>query len=310
MGYINKIYKYFTNSDYRFLINRGIGIYRSMPDEEYIKRMFRAKMGYECNLISPQTYNEKLQWLKLYDRKPIYSKMVDKYEAKKYVESIIGKDYIIPTIKVWDSVEDINFDQLPDSFVLKCTHNSHCLVICRNKEELNIPKTKRVLNKGLKENYFYRFREWPYKNVKPRIICEEYLENKDIGELADYKVFTFNGVAKMMFIASDRQNQNIETKFDFYDRDFNHLPFTNGHPNADIPPQKPKELEKMFLFAEILSKDIPHLRVDFYETNGRIYFGELTFFHWSGFTPFKPEEWDHILGSWIDLPNIKNDEFR
>lgn len=275
-----------------------------MNDELYIKIAFWARVGRWPNIDHPQSYNEKLQWMKLHDRNPLYTKLVDKYEVKPLVAEKIGDKYIIPTLGVWDNVEDIDFDSLPNQFVLKCTHDSGGLVICKDKRELDIDAAKKKLNTCLKHSFYWGMREWPYKDVKPRIIAEQYMED-ETGELRDYKFFCFDGEVKALFIASDR-TKDIETKFDFYDEDFNHLPFTNGHPNAEVPPSKPVCFEEMKELAKILSKGIPQVRVDFYEIKGKVYFGEMTFFHWSGMTPFVPEEWDYKFGNWIKLPqNIK-----
>ena len=300
-----KGFRYLTDTGYRFNVNRShFGMYKDMPDEEYLKRMFRYKLGYELDLKNPRTFSEKLQWLKLYDRRPEYTLMVDKYEVKKYVAERIGEEYIIPTLGVWNHFDEIDFDALPNQFVLKCTHDSHGLSICKDRSQWDKQEAKKRLENGLKHNYYYNFREWPYKNVKPRIIAEKYMDDTETQELRDYKIFTFDGIAKALFIASDRQTKGEETKFDFFDVDFKHLPFTNGHPNAQVIPAKPKTFELMKVLAEKLSKGIPHVRVDFYEVNGKAYFGELTFFHWSGLTPFDPEEWDQKFGSWIKLPKI------
>ena len=276
-----------------------------MSDQKFLDLCFDYYLGKKINWKNPQTYNEKLQWLKIYDRQDRYTKMVDKYEAKEYVKNIIGEEYIIPTIGIYDKFENIDFEKLPQQFVMKCTHDSGGLVICKDKKNLNIKDAKRKINQCLKANYFNCWKEWPYKNVKPRIIIEKYMTNDDSDGINDYKFFCFNGKVKLLFIATDRVNENEETKFDFYDENFNHLPIKNGHPNALVPPSKPLNFEKMKELAEILSKDIPHLRVDFYEINGKIYFGELTFSHWAGMVPFEPEEYDLILGNWIDISNIK-----
>lgn len=270
-------------------------------DKKYLELMFPMRVGYKLNLDSPQTYNEKLQWLKLYDRRPEYSQMVDKVEAKKYVASIIGEDHIIPTLNIYDKVEDIDFEVLPNQFVLKCTHDSGGIVVCKDKSKLNKKAALAKLRRGLSRNYYYQNREWPYKNVKPRIIAEQYMEDES-GELKDYKFFCFNGEPKAMFIASDRFDKNQETKFDFFDMEFNHLPFTNGHPNASKPVARPKGFEIMKTLAKEISAEMPHARIDFYDVNGNIYFGEITFFHWSGMKPFKPIEWDYKFGSWLQLP--------
>ena len=273
-----------------------------MSDEEYLKRRYKARFHRDLNLENPSYYTEKLQWLKLYDRNPLYTKLVDKYEVKKYISSIIGDEYIIKTLGVWDSFDEIDFESLPEKFVLKCTHDSGGLVICKDKTRFDRKAAKKKINRSLKTNFFWVGREWPYKNVKPRIIAEEYMEDATTKELRDYKFFSFNGVTKALFIATERQNPNEDTKFDFFDENFNHLPFTNGHPNALIPPEKPVRFNEMVEIANKLSEGIPHVRVDLYEVNGKVYFGELTFTHWSGFVPFDPEEWDMKFGGWIRLP--------
>lgn len=261
-------------------------------------------MGYNLNLENPQTFNEKLQWLKLYDRRPEYTKMVDKVEAKEYVANIIGDEYIIPTLAVYDCIEDIDFDALPRQFVMKCTHDSGGIIICRNKDAFDRKAAIRKLTRGLKKNYFLQNREWPYKNIKPRIIVEQYMTNsiEPIDELSDYKWFCFDGEPKAMFIATDRFLKGEETKFDFYDTEFRHLPFTNGHPNATKTIVKPHSFDAMKSLATKLSQGLPQVRVDFYDVNGHIYFGELTFFHWSGLTPFEPIEWDYKFGEYLKLP--------
>ena len=227
------------------------------------------------------------------------------YKVKKYVADIIGEEYIIPTLNVWNSFDEIDFDTLPDQFVLKCTHDSGGLVICNDKTNFDKEAAKKKIEASMKAKYYYHGREWSYKNVKPRIIAEEYMEDATTKDLRDYKFFAFNGDVKMLFIATERQEKDSETKFDFFDENFEHLPVTNGHPNSEPPYFKPENFDKMKELAEILSKDIPHVRVDFYNVNGKIYFGELTFYHWSGLIPFSPEEWDYKFGEWITLPDKK-----
>ena len=273
-----------------------------LPDALYLKLKYRVLMGKNLNLKNPETYTEKLQWLKLHDRKPIYTDMVDKYEAKRYVAERIGEEYIIPTYGVWNSFDEIDFDALPDRFVLKCTHDSGGLVIVKDKSQLDKEQAREKITQCLKRNFYYSGREWPYKNVKPRILAEAYMEDSKTAELRDYKFFVFNGKAKALFIASERQKEGEETKFDFFDMDYNHLPIKNGHPNAEVPPQKPETFEQMRVLAEKLAADVPHLRVDFYEVDGKIYFGELTFSHWTGMVPFEPAEWDKAFGDWLVLP--------
>lgn len=279
------------------------GWFNWINDKTYLQIAYRIAMGKKLPLDNPQTYNEKLQWLKLYDRKPEYTLMVDKFEAKKYAARIVGEQHIIPTLGVWDRFDDIDFDKLPNQFVLKCTHDSGGLIICKDKTKLNKEKARSVINGCLKNNYYWGQREWPYKDVKPRIIAEKFMVDESGYELKDYKWFCFDGEPKALFIATDRGVKGEETKFDFFDMEFNHLPFTNGHPNANKEIKRPTGFDEMRVLAKKLSKGIPHVRVDFYDINGHIFFGELTFFHWSGMTPFVPEEWDYTFGSWIKLPN-------
>ncbi len=275
---------------------------RFLPSSLYIRLGFLRRFGRLPNLKNPQTFNEKLQWLKLHDKNPEYSKLVDKYEVKNYIAEKIGEEYIIPTLGVWDSFDEIDFDKLPKQFVLKCTHNSGGLVICKNKSTLDIKKARKQLTGSLKSNYYWAGREWPYKNVKPRIIAERFMVDESGTELKDYKFFCFDGKPEFLFIATDRPH---DTKFDFFDIDFNHLPFTNGHPNTDKELKKPEKYEEMIEIAAKLSKGLKHARIDLYNINGKIYFGEITFFHWSGFTPFEPDEWDKKIGDFIKLPAKK-----
>ena len=286
------------------LNNRGMHF---LGDRIFLKLLYRLKVGKRLNLDNPQTFNEKMQWLKLHNRKDIYTIMVDKYEVKKYVADIIGEEYIIPTLGVYERFDDIDFDALPDRFVIKCTHDSGGLVICKDKSKLDKTKAKKAITKCLKKNFFWSSREWPYKNVRPRIIVEEYMEDKNDKELRDYKLFCFNGKFKMMFIATNRQGEG-ETYFDFFDNKFKHLPFTNGHQNAPEEPHRPLKFDDMKDLAEKLSSGIPQVRIDFYEVNGKVYFGEMTFFHMSGMAPFVPEEWDKRLGDMIDLNMVEKNE--
>lgn len=303
---MKKIIKYFTDKKFRFNVNRKLGFYNKMSDEEFLKKAFKVYIGDKLNLETPQTFNEKLQWLKLYNRKPEYTVMVDKYLAKDYVAKAIGEEYVIPTIGVWDKAEDIDFNQLPNRFVLKCNHNSGLgMYICKDKSKLTEKQIKTIrknLTKGLKQDYYLTGREWPYKNVPRKIIAEQYMEDKETGELRDYKFFCFDGEPKALFVATDRQAKNKETCFDFFDIEYNHLPIINGHPNAQIPPRKPQHFDKMVELARHLSANIPHVRIDFYEVNGKVYFGEITFYQNSGFIPVYPKEWDKKLGDLINLP--------
>ncbi|MCD8007048.1 MAG: glycosyl transferase [Oscillospiraceae bacterium] len=273
-----------------------------MPDKMYLSLKFRVMMGKKLNLKNPQTFNEKLQWLKLYDRKPIYTTMVDKYEAKKYVASIIGEEYIIPTLGVWDSPDEIDFDSLPDQFVLKCNHNSgRGMCICTDKSKLDIEAVKRGLQKGLNENYYITNREWPYKDVPRKVIAEKYMVDGADTELKDYKFMCFGGRAYCSFVCSDRFSED-GLKVTFYDREWKKMPFIRHYPSSVEDIEMPKQYYAMMDFAEKLSKDIPFVRVDFYEVEGHLYFGELTFYPGSGMEEFEPEEWDYKLGDWVKLP--------
>ena len=461
---IKNMLKFLSDPVARFQILNSRGFYKNMPDEKFLKKAFKIRMGYELNLDNPQTFNEKLQWLKLYDRKPQYSKLVDKYEVREHVKKMIGEEYLIPLVGgPWNDFDEIDFQALPKQFVLKCTHDSGGLIICRDKDILDLDKARKKINRSMKRNYYLHMREWPYKDVKPRIIAEQYMQDngreilpvykifcfngipkliqtiqndkqasetidyfntdwellklkqnfpnskipynrpeqlelmleiaqtlskdkaflrvdlytvgqeikfsehtffsdsglekyhpelwdetmgqwlklpeggywivnnqkvlaayedetntlkitKDadghitevyenrIGELTDYKFFAFDGQVRAMFVATDRASTTEETKFDFFDMEYNHLPFTNGHPNAVKLPKKPEQFELMAELAGKLSQGIPNTRIDFYEVNGRIYFGEITLFHWSGLTRFEPKEWDEVFGNWIKLP--------
>ena len=278
---------------------------KGMSDEKYLKMIFKDKMGYPLDLEKPKTFNEKLQWLKLHDRKPIYTTMVDKYDAKKYVADIIGEEYIIPTLGVWDSFDDIDFDALPEQFVLKCTHDSGGLVICRNKSKLNKGHVRKIIERCLKRNYYWGSREWPYKNVKPRIIAEAYMEDENEAKgLTDYKFFCFGGEAKMIYVSQGLEDHSTAS-ISFYDMEGKQMPFRR----SDFKPMKegfpvPENFREMTEVANQLAEKIPcpFSRVDLYSVNGNIYFSEITFSPCSGMIPFEPKEWDLKLGEWIDLP--------
>lgn len=278
------------------------GFLHWMSDIDYIQLIYRLSMKKKLNLKNPQSFSEKLQWLKLYNRRPEYTNMVDKYKVRTYVANKIGEEHLIPLLGVWDTVEAIEFDFLPQQFVLKCNHDSGGWIICKDKNTLDIEHCRKFLSKRIKRNFYWNAREWPYKNVERKIIAEKYMVDESGVELRDYKFFCFDGQCKAIFIAKDR---GIDTSFDFFDRNFNHLPFTNGHPNAKITPEKPKNLNEMITLAEKLSEGIPHVRIDLYDVYGHIYFGEMTFFHWGGKKPFYPEVWDYTFGSWITLPQEK-----
>lgn len=274
-----------------------------LPDIPYVKLRYWFEMGKKLRLKHPVTFQDKLQWLKLYDHNPNYTKMVDKVLVKDYVSSIVGSEYVTPLLGVWDKVEDIDWGSLPNRFVLKTNHSggNTGVVICRDKNLFDKNLAIAKLNKSLKHDLYKDLREWPYKNVKKKVFAEAYIED-EYGELRDYKFFCFNGEVKALFIATDRQNPNEDVKFDFFNEDFIHLPIRQGHANAKVPPSKPKSFEEMKKIAAALSKGIPHVRVDMYEVNGRPVFGELTFCHFAGMVPFEPEDWDYIFGEWLTLP--------
>ena len=295
-----KIIEYLKNPMRSFVKLGSMGFFNWMSDETYLKIAFRSLMGKKLALQNPQTFNEKLQWLKLYDRKPIYTTMVDKYEAKKYVAGIIGEQYIIPTLGVWDKFEDIDFDRLPKQFVLKCTHDSGGLVICRDKSQFDKQAARKQITQSLKRNFFWSGREWPYKNVKPRIIAEKYMEDLHLHELRDYKFLCFNGNVKCCFVCTDRFTQQ-GLKVTFYDDQWKIMPFERRYPRSKTPIPKPVTYEEMVKLAETLSKDIPFMRVDFYSIGKDVFFGELTLYPGSGFEEFNPVKWDEGLGAWIKL---------
>lgn len=273
-----------------------------LPDKFYLKLKWKNAMDYPLDLENPKTFNEKLQWLKLNDRKAIYTQMVDKYGAKQYVSERLGEQLVIPTLGVWDKVEDIDWNSLPDRFVLKCTHDSGGLVICKDKSKLNISKAQKIIRQSLNFDYYKAGREWPYKGVPRRIIAEEYMEESPGQELSDFKIHCFNGDPKIILVCRDRFSTTGLTE-DFYDSEWNHLDIRRPeHPNASKQLEKPIELEQMLEFARVLSSDIPFLRVDFYIVNHKIYFGELTLYPSTGMAPFVPEKWDEIWGTWITLP--------
>ena len=304
---VKKINKFLLDSDYRFLVAAGRGWKANVPAPAFLKRMYHICMGRELDLENPLTYTEKLQWLKLYDHRPEYATLVDKFAVKEYVAKKIGQEYVIPLLGVWDWAEDIDFDSLPEQFVLKTTHDSGSYVVCKDKSKLDIPAARKRMAKFLKRKYYNHNREWPYKNVPPRIIAEAYMEDRQFGELRDYKFFTFGGEPKVLYIAQGR-GRGEPTVADFFDMDFNHLPFTIDHDTAEVPPEKPRCFEEMKRLTAILSAGTPQLRVDFYEVDGRVYFGEMTFFHCSGMEAFHPEEWDRKFGDWVTLPEPNGED--
>ncbi len=303
----NRIVGFIKDPKVRFGYLSHSGLLNWMDDEKYIKRKWRLNFNKDINLDNPKTFNEKMQWLKLHDRKDIYTTMVDKYEAKKYVANIIGEEYIIPTLGIYGKFDDINFEDLPKQFVIKCTHDSGGLIICRDKSKLDIKKARRKINKCLKRNYYYSGREWPYKNVKPRIIIEKYMEDKENKSMRDYKFFCFNGKPEIMYLSEGLEDHKT-AGMSFYDMNMKLTDCRRAdYRPLDYMPKKPVNFEKMKKFSTVLSKGIPHLRVDWYEINGKLYFGELTFTTCGGMVPFADEKWDKKLGNLIDLSLLNSD---
>lgn len=300
---LGKGIKFLTDRDYRFNYLSAKGKFNTMPDREYLEKTFETVMGYPLNLDNPQTFNEKIQWLKLYDRKPEYTMMVDKYKVRDYIAEQLGEEYLIPLLGVWDDPDEIDFETLPNQFVLKCNHNSGLgMCICKDKSKIDVKKVKRELRKGLEQDYYLTGREWPYKDVPRKIICEKYMADHSQEELKDYKVHNFNGVPKAILVCSERFS-DIGLHEDFYDVDWKKLDLKRPeYPTSEKTGKSPKELEKMLSFSEKLSKDYPFMRTDFYIVNGKLYFGEITLYPASGLSQFEPEKWDDTFGSWIKLP--------
>ena len=308
--YIKAIKKYIFSNGYRFLVNSGYGKYNDMPDAEYLSRKFAAVFGHRLPLEAPQTFNEKLQWLKLYDRKPEYTVMVDKYRVREYIKEKLGEEYLIPLLGVWDRPEDIDFDQLPDQFVLKCNHNSgRGMFICKDKSKLtprDIRKIRRNLARGLAEDYYLTGREWPYKDVPKKIIAEKYMtDSAGSSDFTDYKFFCFNGYVDCVMVCLERSSG--DTKFYFFDKDWNlkrlNIRGKNAPEGFTIP--KPNQMDKMFEVAAKLSEGLPFARVDLYQSNDHIYFGEITFFPDSGFDANLLPETDKYFGDLIRLEDVK-----
>lgn len=303
MDKLRKVFKLLTDKNYRFNVLANYGFFNHWSDEKFLKRKFKAVFGYELNLNNPQTFNEKLQWLKLHDRNPLYTTLVDKYAVKKWVADKIGPEYIIPTLGVWDSPDEIDFDKLPNQFVLKCNHNSGLgMCICKDKSKLDIKKVKKELKRGLKQDYYLTNREWPYKNVPRKIIAEKYMVDEGSPQgLKDFKFMCFDGKVKCSFVCTERFATD-GLKVTFYDTSWNVMPFERHYPRSKTPLVKPFNYDEMVILAEKLSEDIPFVRVDFYSVKGKTYFGEMTFFPGAGLEEFTPFEWDKKIGDWLILP--------
>lgn len=280
------------------------GFFNWMPDKLYLKLVFRLRIGQKLRINSPQTFNEKIQWLKLYDRRSEYIGMTDKCLAREYIGNRIGEEYLVPLLGAWDKAEDIDFSKLPEHFVLKCNHDSGSAVVCRDKKSFSEADAVKALKKKLRKNAFFGGREWQYKNIKRKVIAEKYLEDDANGELTDYKLLCFNGRVKCCLVVTKRFSAEGVHKT-FYDRQWNRLPFERREPAEKTDIEKPQNYGKMLEIAEELSKNRTFLRVDFYESEKKLYIGELTLHPGSGFEEFVPREWDDILGGWLKLPTEK-----
>lgn len=299
--FIQKIFYYLIRPNDFILRLMGRG-FLPVPDSVYLKILYKKKFGRKLNLNDPQTFNEKLQWLKLYDRNPLYTSLVDKYLVKGYVKDALGQEVIVPTLQVWDSPEKVDFADLPKEFVLKCNHDSGGVIICKDKDSIDAEEIRNKIRAVYNKNYYLEGREWPYKNVEKKIIAEKMLIDSTETDLKDYKLMCFNGKVKCIFVCSERGS--IEgLKVTFFDTEWNVMPFQRHYPKSKVSIPKPKCLEEMIIKAEKLSDNIPFVRIDFYEVDGHIYFGEYTFYPGCGFEEFTPDDADYMLGSWIELPN-------
>ncbi len=297
---MSKVGEYIKNPRKVIMYAASKGMLNWMSDESYLKLLYWAKVEKKLNLDNPQTFNEKMQWMKLQDRNPERTNLVDKYEAKKYVAEKIGAQYIIPTYGVWDSFDEIDFDSLPSQFVLKCTHDCGGIVICLDKKNFDFKAARKKLNRHLKRNYYWEGREWPYKNVKPRIIAEKYMEDESGYELKDYKLHYFDGKPRIVEVDYNRFSNHMRN---FYTPDWEYTGATTRYPtDPSHQIKRPEKLEEMLELGRKLSADFPYLRVDLYSIEDKIYFGELTFYHGSGFEKFSPESYDMEVGSWLKLP--------
>lgn len=301
--------RYVFDPDYRFLFKTYHGHYHEMPDEVFLRKKYRAFMKRDLNLDQPLTYTEKLQWLKLYDRNPFYTTLVDKAAVKKVAAERLGEEHIIPTLGVWEHFDDIDFDVLPEQFVLKCTHDSGGFVVCTDKNHLNREKARAKLEASLANNYYWTGREWPYKNVPPRILAETYIPTLGRPDSIEYKVTCFGGEVGFITVCRGIAHAELYKRTnDFYNTEWNFLPFVTAYyKNSGINHEKPAELEQLIEVCEKMSAGLPVARVDCYIIDGVVVFGEITFFTWSGLIRFIPEEYDRKLGDMITLPEPYTD---
>lgn len=280
------------------------GLFNWLPDRLFLQIMYRVRTGESLNLKNPVKFNEKLQWIKLYCHKDEYSRMVDKFEVRDFIKEKLGEGLLIPLIGVYDNFDQIDFEELPNKFVLKCTHDSGGIVICRNKKSFSIEDAKKKINKSMRKNYFYHAREYPYKSVVPRIIIEEYLVDESNFELKDYKIWCFNGEPKFIAVHSGRGLKE-KMEQDFFDLEWRKM---NARFSKNVPltteVSKPETLKEMIDYSKKLSCGMPFVRIDFYDINGELFFGEITFFPNSGWANFSPNEHNYHMGEWIELPEL------
>ena len=298
---LKKVVIFLLNKNYRQSTLASRGFFNKLPDRAFLTMQFQYTMGRKLDLKNPKSFNEKLQWIKLYDRKDIYTTMVDKYAAKMYVAEKIGKEYVIPTLGVWDSFDEIDFESLPNQFVLKCTHDSGGLVIVRDKAKLDKESARVKIEKSLRRDYYLTTREWPYKNVPRKILAEVYMENENREPLRDYKFYCFNGKPNFLYISEGLEN-HATASISFLTLDWQFAPYERSdYKSFSKLPKKPECLEEMIHLAEKLSKGIDFLRVDFYQINSRVYFSELTFFPCGGMIPFRDIRHDYEIGKMLKL---------
>lgn len=299
---IEKIKAFLNNPVYFITSPASKGYLNWVPDAIYLKILYRLSMGERCNLKNPVKYNEKLQWLKLHDRKPEYARMVDKYEVRGYIAETIGEEYLIPCYGVYNSFEEIDFSKLPEQFVLKCTHDSGSVEICKDRNTFDIEKAGERLTEALNKNYYNTYREWPYKSVKPRIIAEKFMVDESVDDLRDYKVMCFNGEAKLIEVHENRFARERGYTQTFYDREWNKFNIAQkGFTPTGEKREKPPKLNEMLELSEKIAKDMYHARIDWYSIGDKLYFGEITFYDGSGFAKFDKEEDDIFLGGLIKL---------
>lgn len=305
----SNIRNFLINSKIIFKINNILGINNHIDDSLYLETKYKIYMKTNLNLSDPKTFNEKLQWLKIHNRKPEYTMLADKYKVREYISKKIGEEFLIPLLGVRDNPNEIDFDSLPNKFVLKCNHNSGLgMCICKDKSNLNIKKVKRNLRRGLKQDYYITGREWPYKNIQRKIIAEKYMVNdSNSNEFTDYKFFCFNGYVDCVMVCLDRNSG--DPKFYFFDKDWKLKRLNKRGKEApkDFTIPKPECIDEMFDIASRLSEGFPFVRVDLYQSYGKIYFGEMTFYPDSGFDNNILKESDDYLGNLIDLSLVKND---